>query len=265
MLLHVCCAPDLVPAFFRLKASNSLKDVKLFFYNPNIHPENEYVKRYKEVEKLATQWNLEIVESDYEPDVFFDWVRGYEHLGENSRRCELCIYYRLVKTAEVAQKISEESFATTLTASPRKVLEKINKIGKIVEEKQGTKYISTTFRKGREYNLALSYVRENHIYRQKYCGCSYSLNEAIKLKETSQNRRREKLKNYGINGIELDPEEFYLDEKFYMEFLEKYSEIIALIRPRVVIVDSKLSRKLNLKKGWNKFSKFKTKVVIKER
>ncbi|MBO8160337.1 MAG: epoxyqueuosine reductase QueH [Thermosipho sp. (in: Bacteria)] len=255
MLLHVCCAPDLVPAYFHL---SSIKNI--YFYNPNIYPEKEFNKRFEEVKKLAFKWNLKVVNSDYEPNIFYEYVKGLEDLGENSQRCEKCIYLRLKKTAIKAKEIGENSFATTLTASPRKILKQINNIGKIVEKETGIKYIETYFRKGNEYQKALKFIKENSIYRQDYCGCIFSLKEKeLKKKEDIENRKN-KLKELGFDNFDLNPEELFIDEQLYKKIKTNFTIFIELIKPKLLLIDENLAKELNLKEGWNKLIKYNLKV-----
>ncbi|MDK2885655.1 MAG: epoxyqueuosine reductase [Thermosipho sp. (in: thermotogales)] len=259
MLLHVCCAPDLVPAFFHLK-----KIEKVYFYNPNIYPKEEYKKRLNEVIKLSKEWDFKIIESKYEPEIFYNYVKGYENLGENSTRCEKCIYLRLFDTALKAKEIGEKEIATTLTSSPRKNLDKINKIGKLVEDKTGIKYIETYFRKGIEYQKALKYIKEKGIYRQNYCGCVFSLKETEIQKQKKLLERQEKLQKLGFEKFTLDPEVLVVDENIFELIHEKFIDIIEIIRPKILVTNNVFSQKLNLKDGWNKLGKYNLKVKIKD-
>jgi len=257
MLLHVCCAPDLVPAYFHLKNVE-----KVFFYNPNIHPKEEYDKRLFEVEKLSKKWNFKIIDSKYEPEVFFEYIKGTENFGENSTRCDKCIFIRLFKTALKAKEIGENKIATTLTSSPRKNLDKINKIGKTVEKETGIKYIETRFRKGIEYQKALKYNKEENIYRQNYCGCIFSLRETEKLKQKRLLERQKKLNRLGLEKFTLDPEIFIVDKETFELIYKDFCEFIELIKPKTLITEKTIAKKLNLKNGWNKLKKYNLKVKI---
>lgn len=257
MLLHVCCAPDLVPAYFHLKNIE-----KVFFYNPNIHPKNEYDKRLFEVEKLSKKWNFKIIDSKYEPEVFFEYIKGAESFGENSERCDKCIFLRLFKTALKAKEIGENEFATTLTSSPRKNLDKINKIGKIIERETSIKYIETHFRRGIEYQKALKYIKEENIYRQNYCGCIFSLREQEEIQQKRLLERQKKLKDLGLENLTLDPEIFIIDDEIFELIYNDFGKIIELIKPKILIIEKAFAEKFNLKNGWNKINKYNLKVKI---
>lgn len=168
-LLHVCCAPDLVIAYL----SGARGDV--FFYNPNIHPKTEYEKRYNEVLKLANMWNLNVIDVPYDPENFFKLTRGFENEPEKGKRCEICIRMRLEATAKFAKENGYRSFSTTLTSSPRKSVEMINKIGLEVMKNFGVEFLPNVYRKSPLYNDAQRLIKQLGIYRQNYCGCVYSM------------------------------------------------------------------------------------------
>lgn len=256
MLLHVCCAPDLVPAYFHMKE----KIKYIYFYNPNIHPKNEYEKRFNEVLKLAKMWNLKIIESKYEPEVYFKHVKGLENLGINSPRCDKCIYLLLKNTAITAKTNNFDSFATTLTSSPRKVLEKINKIGKIVEQEVNVKYIETYFRKGKEYQEALKFIKEQNIYRQAYCGCIFSKIELENKRKEKIEKSKKILKEYGITNIPVFPEKLVITKENFEIFSKNFIEIIKVIQPKILYIDDFVKDKYNLKEGWNKFGNYNQKI-----
>lgn len=167
-LLHVCCAPDLVIAYL----AGARGDV--FFYNPNIHPKEEYEKRKHEVLKVARLFNLEVVEAEYDPENFFKSVRGLEHEPEGGNRCRVCFELRLRKTASVVKELGYASFSTTLTASPKKDVHTVNEVGKTVALETGTVYLANVYRKSPAYNDAQRLTKLLGIYRQNYCGCAFS-------------------------------------------------------------------------------------------
>lgn len=172
-LLHVCCAPDLVVAYI----SGARGDI--FFYNPNIHPKSEYEKRLNEILKLAKLWNMNLLHAPYEPEKFFEKTEGLEDEPESGKRCEMCIKMRLEKTFKTAEKMNYKSFSTTLTASPKKSVELINKIGNDLvsifkNAKSNAIYLPNVYRKTNLYGDAQRLIKQLGIYRQSYCGCIYS-------------------------------------------------------------------------------------------
>ncbi len=172
MLLHICCAPDATTAYERLVAEY---EVEGFFFNPNVHPREEYEKRKKAVEKLAQAWEIDVLYAPYEPEKWFKVVRGLEREPEGGMRCKACIAYRLKETANVTKKLGFDAFTTALTTSPHKDVEFINSIGPKIAKAFGVKYLPTVFRKKNGFLQSVRYSHELDLYRQNYCGCVYSL------------------------------------------------------------------------------------------
>lgn len=169
IFLHACCAPCLTGSFDYLK--NDF-DIELFWFNPNIFPKIEYQKRLDEVKRYAKIINadLEIINNDYDIE-HIKWLRyisGLENEPEGGKRCKKCFEYRLKK---ISDNIDGKSFATTLTVSPHKNATDINRIGKKISEE----YISFDLNLLGCNKKSLELSKEFNIYRQKYCGCEYSL------------------------------------------------------------------------------------------
>jgi len=250
ILVHVCCAPDLIATYHHLKDL----DLTLFFFNPNIHPPKEYEKRLENVEFLARKWKLPLIKGDYNVKKWYEVVKKYKELGEGSRRCYECIKYRLEETAKLGMK-GFDAFTTTLAASPMKNLSWIEEIGKILERKYGIKFYFADFKKkgGQEFSIKVS--RELDIYRQDYCGCIFSKRETEEKRKISRMRREEKLKRilnlYGVRReFELDPETLEIDEELLKMGKEFLRELILVLRPRRVLLPGNLwVGKRNLKIG----------------
>ena len=198
LLLHICCAPDLVVPLLDLKDSFKLY---LYWYNPNIQPYSEYKKRYKEYIKLLKleKWDYEVIEDHYDPKEFFDNLYKYKNIVDfdnnkpyhklmkefwkmeekNSPRCDICYYMRLLEPANIAKKYNIEYFTTTLLISPKKSVEKLDKYWKIVEKKTWIKYLSFDFRKNDWFKKAADYTKKHNIRRQDYCWCAWSIRKQI--------------------------------------------------------------------------------------
>ncbi len=180
-LLHVCCAPDLVISYL----AGARGDI--FFYNPNIHPREEYEKRLNEVLKLANLWDLNLLPTKYEPEVFFEEIAGMENDLEGGKRCETCFRLRLEKSAQMAHQYNYASFSTTLTASPKKNVILINSIGISISKStsnENVAYLPNVYRKSSFYNDAQRLIKQLGIYRQNYCGCIYSLSNSLNLRKS---------------------------------------------------------------------------------
>ena len=172
LLLHVCCAPDATVPYLRLKDEYR---VVAFFYNPNIHPRKEYERRLREAQKLANLWGFALIVGEYDAERWFAAVQGLEEEPEGGRRCEVCYALRLEESARLARELGCEAFATTLTISPHKRAEKINALGREAASRYGVAYLESDFKKKEGFKESIRLSRELNLYRQNYCGCSYSM------------------------------------------------------------------------------------------
>ncbi len=173
LLLHSCCAPCSSSVLERLTADF---DVTVLYYNPNIYPAEEFEKRLAEQKKLLTQMpaGVSFLESEYAPEEFFAAVRGLEQEPEGGARCAVCFRQRLERCAELAAKHGFDFFTTTLTVSPLKDAELLNRIGQDAAEKYGTRFFPSDFKKRDGYLRSLRLSEEYGLYRQNYCGCIFS-------------------------------------------------------------------------------------------
>lgn len=188
LLLHACCAPC---STYVLEYLRNIFDITLFYYNPNISPEDEYSKRSEELIYLSAEIDREnpvkYIIADYEPEKFFEIAKGLEHEKEGGRRCELCYRLRLGETAKQAQKLNFDYFTTTLSISPHKDAEKLNAIGKELSYAAGCRYLYSDFKKKNGYLRSCELSKRFGLYRQDYCGCVFSKREALE-REKNLNR-----------------------------------------------------------------------------
>lgn len=168
LLLHTCCAICL------LNFLNSLREnfkITIFYYNPNIHPFQEYEKRLKAVEKISKLKNLELIIPLYTPIDFLNKTKEYQKEKEGGKRCEVCFWMRLEKTAEFAKENNFLYFSTTLITSPQKNKNLIDNIANKIAKEKNINYFTLkeiSFLKREE-------IKKLNIYSQKYCGCIYSI------------------------------------------------------------------------------------------
>jgi predicted adenine nucleotide alpha hydrolase (AANH) superfamily ATPase len=174
ILLHTCCAPCSVAVIDELRAA---RPVTVLFYNPNIHPEAEYLKRKAEVVRMCQLWNIPMVDLDYEPDVWEQNCGGLPPQREGGPRCSACFRLRLARTARYAKEQGFTDFATSLTMGRRKNSAVINAIGQSVALQQGLSFLGTDWKKGGRYEKGTALVAQHQIYKQDYCGCRVSLAE----------------------------------------------------------------------------------------
>ena len=175
LLLHACCAPC---SSYVLQYLSEFFDITLYFYNPNITPQEENDFRAEELRRLCREMPLprlpEIIIEDYEPEKFYEVVQGMENLAEGGARCAVCYRLRLEKTAEKAKELGVDYFTTTLTISPYKRAEWLNAIGGELSEVYGVPYLFSDFKKKNGYKRSCELSKEYDLYRQDYCGCEFS-------------------------------------------------------------------------------------------
>ena len=176
LLLHSCCGPCSTQVLTYLCP---FFNITVFYYNPNIEPYEEYLKRKNEQIRFIKEFkheNINFLDCDYENETFRTKTKGLEQEKEGKARCPVCFRLRLEKTAIKAKELSFEYFGTTLTVSPHKNSKQINTLGGILQEKYNVKYLFSDFKKGDGYKKSIEYSKEYNLYRQDYCGCLFSKN-----------------------------------------------------------------------------------------
>ncbi len=178
LLLHSCCAPC---SSYVLEYLSEYFSITVLYYNPNIFPKEEYEYRIKEQQKLIDNLParnpIKLISTDYEPERFYEAVRGYEHIPEGGERCFRCYELRLREAALYAVKGNFDYFTTTLSISPLKNAAKLNEIGLMLEKEYGVRYLCSDFKKKNGYKRSVELSAEYGLYRQDYCGCVFSKNE----------------------------------------------------------------------------------------
>lgn len=174
LLLHSCCGPCSSVALERL---TDYFNVTLLFYNPNIQPKEEFLKRQNEQQKLIAKagYNINIITPKYNEQEFLEYVTGLESLPERSFRCQKCFELRLKKTAQIAKETNSNYFTTTLTTSPHKDAHVINQIGLNIAKDYKVEFLCADFKKKDGYKRSIEFSKKYELYRQNYCGCLFSL------------------------------------------------------------------------------------------
>lgn len=175
LLLHACCAPC---SSYVLEYLSDYFNITLFYYNPNIFPEEEYQKRVAEVRRLIAELPVKnhvlFQEGKYDPASFFTLARGHEQEPEGGERCFACYALRLSEAAQLAKAGNFDYFTTTLSISPYKNAQKLNEIGAELEKEYNVKYLFSDFKKRNGYQRSITLSHEYGLYRQDYCGCVFS-------------------------------------------------------------------------------------------
>ncbi|MFN3598117.1 MAG: epoxyqueuosine reductase QueH [Aquificaceae bacterium] len=175
ILVHVCCAPDAVYFLRRLKEDYPQAQIVGFFYDPNIHPYEEYKLRLVETKRAFEELGIPLYEGEYDIENWLYHVKGYEEEPEKGKRCALCFDYRLLRSLEFAKQIGATHLTTTLLMSPKKDFLMLKESGDKVCKPAGIEFLALDYRKagGTQEMFKLSKAME--IYHQDYCGCIYGL------------------------------------------------------------------------------------------
>jgi predicted adenine nucleotide alpha hydrolase (AANH) superfamily ATPase len=184
LLIHSCCAPC---SSYVLEYLSQYFEITIFYYNPNIYPETEYIRRVEEQKQLIQSMSLASVvqfrQGVYEPQQYYQAVKGLEREPEGGDRCFECYELRLREAAQLAKEGGYDYFTTTLSISPHKKSEKLNEIGNNLATEFGVSYLPSDFKKKNGYKRSIELSKEYNLYRQDYCGCVFSMREEPKHDE----------------------------------------------------------------------------------
>lgn len=185
LLIHSCCAPC---SSYVLEYLSQYFEITVYFYNPNIYPPLEYIRRVEEQDRLIQEMNfvhpVTLQTGAYEPQEFYRIVEGLEKEPEGGVRCFHCYELRLQEAAKIAQAGRYDYFTTTLSISPLKNADKLNEIGEKLGREYRVNYLPSDFKKKNGYKRSVELSKEHDLYRQDYCGCVFSQRER-QTKESS--------------------------------------------------------------------------------
>lgn len=174
VLLHTCCAPC-SSAIIEAMLQNGITPV-IYYCNPNIYPEQEYLIRKEECTRYALSLGLEIVDADYDHENWLAEIAGLEGEPERGGRCLKCFKMRLLRTAAYARQRGIRVIATTLASSRWKSLDQINEAGRwACDRTDGVIWWDNNWRKGGLQERRLEIIRQYDFYNQQYCGCEFSM------------------------------------------------------------------------------------------
>lgn len=176
LLIHSCCAPC---SSYVLEYLSKYFSITIFYYNPNIYPSEEYNRRFKEQQRLISEMAfinpVKLIEGNYSYSDYQNYIKGLEVEKEGGSRCFKCYELRMKEAARLAKENNFDYFTTTLSISPYKNAKKINEIGEQLEKEYNVKYLYADFKKKDGYKRSLELSKIYGLYRQDYCGCSYSI------------------------------------------------------------------------------------------
>jgi epoxyqueuosine reductase len=183
LLMHTCCAPccgELIEALLHSKIQFSL-----FFYNPNIHPQEEYLLRKEENRRFADKMGVPWIDADYDTDNWFARVKGLEFEPERGARCTQCFDMRFERTALYAHEHNFPLITSSLGISRWKDMEQINDCGIRAGARYNLPYWTYNWRKGGGSSRMIEIAKREQMYQQEYCGCIYSLRDTNKWRRQS--------------------------------------------------------------------------------
>jgi len=188
LLLHSCCAPC-AGEIMEAVAASEIKTT-VYFYNPNIHPIEEYELRKEENKRYCEALEFNFIDADYDKDNWFDRIKGLEDEPERGERCTKCFDMRFERSALFAHENNFSLFATTLGISRWKDLGQVNKSGL----KAARRYDDLTFwdfnwRKQGGSSRMIEISKREEFYQQEYCGCVYSLRDTNKWRKENNRPR----------------------------------------------------------------------------
>jgi len=175
ILVHACCAAcsswvvELLARSYRPTA---------LFYNPNIHPEDEYLLRLEDMRSVCRSLGVELLEGARDTDAWIERTTPWAHLPERSERCAACFRLRLDETARTARELGIGIFTTTLSVSPHKIHAMVVEAGNAAAERYGVEFLARDFKKQDGFRISCERSRRLGLRRQDYCGCPQSLEEA---------------------------------------------------------------------------------------
>lgn len=170
VLLHICCGVCAAGVAERL--ANEGHQVTGLFYNPNIHPLDEYNRRLEVAQEVSRRLKFPLEVPPYAPEIWHELADYLKDEPEGGRRCEVCYRLRLESAYKYLKEYGCDAFATTLTVSPHKPAEVVNRIG---VEIGGVRFLARDFKKHDGFKRTIELAKKWSLYRQNYCGCVYSV------------------------------------------------------------------------------------------
>lgn len=173
ILLHTCCGPCSIYPVEYLRGKGL--DLCSYFYNPNIHPYQEFARRRETLEEYAQNAGFKVIfDDEFDMEEFLRAV-----VYREEQRCRFCYAMRLRKAARLAKEGGFDSFTTTMLVSPYQKHDLLRQIGEAAADEYGVPFYYVDFRPG--YRPAVARSKEMGMYRQPYCGCIYSEKERYYL------------------------------------------------------------------------------------
>ncbi len=188
--LHACCGPCLT---YPLSILAKYFHVTVGYINPNIYPEEEYLKRLSELKRFTDAYEekiddeIKVVALPYDYSKYLFNIKGHENDKEGGERCTICHKLRLEESFKYADDHHFDYFTTVMTVSSKKPSILLNKIClELQPQFKNTKYLKADFKKEDGQLKGINIAKGYSLYRQNYCGCSFSL----KAREDYENNKK---------------------------------------------------------------------------
>jgi hypothetical protein len=175
LLLHICCAPD---EAFAIDSLREVYELHCFFCNPNIFPSEEYELRLDEARRVAQIYGTPFTCDEYNPSVWSAAVNGVANTPEGGERCRECFLLRLTRTAAECSRMGWPAFATVMSVSPHKKVSMLDEAGTRAAAAYNVGYVPFDFKKRDGFRKSIELSERLGLYRQNYCGCRLSRDEA---------------------------------------------------------------------------------------
>ncbi|MGP1435805.1 MAG: epoxyqueuosine reductase QueH [Phocaeicola sp.] len=189
VLLHTCCAPC-SSAVIEWMRQNGVRPT-IYFCNPNIYPEEEYIIRKDECIRYANSFGLKVVDADYNHAEWKDQMKGLEQEPERGSRCLKCFKFRLLSAAQYAHENGFKVLTTTLASSRWKSLEQVAEAGNYaVSFYPDVIFWAQNWRKGGLSDRRNVIIKDMNFYNQQYCGCEYNLAQVIAFRKNKMEKER---------------------------------------------------------------------------
>ncbi len=192
LLLHACCAPC---SSYCIEYLSQYFNITVFYYNPNIAPDEEYRHRVEEIKRFVAEFKTKhpvtLIEGAYEPKRFYEIARGLEKEPEGGARCRKCFELRLSESVRLAKELNADYVTTTLTISPMKNAQVLNDVVQEQCDIYGVQRLPSDFKKKGGFKRSTELSEEYGLYRQNFCGCVYSMREAREREERAAAKKLE--------------------------------------------------------------------------
>ena len=174
LLVHICCASDALYVLDLLKENYKVSG---YFYNPNIHPSEEYLLRLEETKKVAKTLMVDLIEEIYDDERWLKITQKFKEEPEKGRRCDVCYAMRLEKTAQKTSELGFNMFTTIMSLSPLKKADVLNRLGRMFASRYKIGFLEADFKKHDGFKKSVELSKSHGLYRQNYCGCKYSMKD----------------------------------------------------------------------------------------